>query len=94
MKGQDREINTVLNLLNKNEERCTRRQRLRSLKFSRLELSARSPPSCVADGGSVYQTLKAKCHYAIAGSKLVADRFEAGSKLVADLQRAAIWPII
>jgi len=25
---------------------------------------------------------------------LVADRFEAGSKLVADLQRAEIWPII
>jgi len=42
--------------------------------------------------------LKAKFHYAIwsqTGSKLVADRFEAGSKLVADLQRAEIiWPII
>jgi len=25
---------------------------------------------------------------------LVADRFEAGSKLLADLQRAEIWPII
>jgi len=25
---------------------------------------------------------------------LVADRFEAGSKMVADLQRAEIWPII
>jgi len=25
---------------------------------------------------------------------LVADRFEAGSKLVADMQRAEIWPII
>ena len=28
------------------------------------------------------------------GPKLAADRFEAGSKLVADLQRAEIWPII
>jgi len=25
---------------------------------------------------------------------LVADRFEAGSKLVADLQRAEVWPVI
>jgi len=25
---------------------------------------------------------------------LLADRFEAGSELVADLQRAGIWPII
>jgi len=30
----------------------------------------------------------------LAGSKLVADRFEARSKLVADLQRTEIWHII
>jgi len=30
----------------------------------------------------------------LSGSKLVADRFKAGSTLVADLQRAGIWPII
>jgi len=30
----------------------------------------------------------------LVGSKLVADRFEAGTKLVADLQRAEIWGII
>jgi len=56
--------------------------------------AAQSLQTCTTVNRAIPHVLRQNSIWFEAGSKAVADRFEAGSKLDADLQRAEIWRII